>query len=140
MSVIRTIHPKQLTFGSNTWTKDQGGTVMIDIAVDATPVMDETGEDQTFSFLGFYHYTNSVTVRLHDVNVFHDVAIGDKGNVEAVLSIPDNSSPIQGAAEAVLNMGMGYCLNTRITQGFGNVAEQTINLICQPSGIPTDLT
>ncbi len=132
MSVLRTIHPEKVVFGSVTWDKDSGGPVSIDQEITATPVLDSTGDAQTFQFLGFYNFVNNITLRLHDVSIYNDLQIGQHGLMTAYMSIPATSTPTQNGTEVAYPLGEAFITNFHINQVFGSVSEVVVNLIAQP--------
>ncbi len=131
-SVVRTIFPKQIEFADITWDKDFGGPVSIDIEVGANAVMDATGEDQTFSFLGFSNFVNSFVLRLHDTRIYETLQIGMNGAMFVNYSIPATSTPTQDAADVSYEVGYAYITSFHISQSFGSVGEVVINGVCQP--------
>ncbi len=133
ISVLRTIFPKSVALGATTWDKTSGGPVSIDVEVTATPVMDATGDDETFSFLGFYNFINNVTVRMHDVGIYNSLQIGMNGELIVIFSIPNTASPTQVPDQVTLDLGVGYITNYHMSQSFGSVSELVINFVCRPT-------
>lgn len=103
------------------------------MSISATPVMDETGDDLTFSFLAFHSFINGLVLYLHDNNVLSDIYIGLHGPISVTLSVPDNVSPIEGASSVVVPLGVAYLLRFEPVQVFGSVQNIALYYAIQPN-------
>lgn len=135
MALNRTIFPTQVVFTTQattfTWDKESGGPIRVELGIGATPIMDATGGDLSFSFLAFYNFINSVTIYFHDNNIESQIWIGQKGTLDITFETPDVSNATGALQTVTYSAGTAFIMAHEPAQVYGQVQNIAVHWMCQ---------